>query len=140
MSTLQDRMKAVRKKNGINQEELGKAIGLTTGAISAIEKGLSANPATIKKIAEVLKVDYNWLFTGQGVTPDGVVVVTSKRDSQENPWENALVKQLKAENDFLRKIVDKFTGPPSANFRKSLKLASVPNTGAHLGDHLRLVA
>lgn len=140
MSDLKDRVKASRRKIGINQEELGAKIGLTIGAISGIEKGISGNPETIKKIAEVVKVDYNWLLTGEGVTPEGIVL-QSKPQTDENPWRDALVMELKEEIKFCRAIISNLT---EKNFPKSPKLASahlrVLHVGAHLGDQLRKVA
>lgn len=51
-------IKSARKKAGYTQAELGKKLGVSPAAISQFEKP-NANPTseTIKKIAEVLKID-----------------------------------------------------------------------------------
>ncbi|MBQ6481719.1 MAG: helix-turn-helix domain-containing protein [Anaerolineaceae bacterium] len=61
------RIKAVRKKNGLKQAEFGKLIGLTQGGVSYIEQG--GNPITEQNIiiiCQKFRVRREWLETGEG--------------------------------------------------------------------------
>lgn len=52
-----------RTKKGLSQEELGKRIGVSHVMISNYEKGIkSPKLEVLKKIADVLEVDFNYLF------------------------------------------------------------------------------
>lgn len=141
MSNLQDRLKAIRKHKGLTQGALGDLIGLTTGAISAIEKGHSANPDTLKAIAQKLKIDYLWLSTGEGIAPKDLILTTSE-SQKDNPWRDALVAQQKAEIERLWQIINHFTG--NGNFPKSPNLSGIKlravRGGVQLGDYLSKVA
>jgi transcriptional regulator with XRE-family HTH domain len=52
-----DALRAIREKDGLSQEALAKAAGLTQPHISQIESGVrSPWPSTVKKLAEALRV------------------------------------------------------------------------------------
>jgi transcriptional regulator with XRE-family HTH domain len=62
-----DRIRAVRKKLGINQGECAKSLGLTQTALSMIEVGKSKlTEKNIKLICATFNVDERWLRTGEG--------------------------------------------------------------------------
>ena len=65
--TIGERIREVRKSNGLTAEKFGERIGITNGAVSLIENGKS-NPSdqTILSIIREFKVDGNWLKTGEG--------------------------------------------------------------------------
>ena len=54
---LGDAIRQLRNKRGLSQEDLAHAAGVTTGTVSAIERG-SSNPTwgTVKDIAKALDV------------------------------------------------------------------------------------
>jgi transcriptional regulator with XRE-family HTH domain len=149
MSNIGGRVKALRKQKGITQQDLGSAVGLTYGAISAIEKGHSENPDTLDAIATYFKVDPLWLRTGEGTAPKGLIIATdNKLKSEDNPWKDALVKQQKEQIDnlldtiaFLKTLIPR----PAQNFLKPLSKAGFSgmlkvHSDEQLGGGLRKVA
>jgi transcriptional regulator with XRE-family HTH domain len=64
---LNNRIKEVRKKIGLSQEEFGKRLSITKASISRIESGIN-NPSdqTIKLICSEFNVNEEWLRTGAG--------------------------------------------------------------------------
>ena len=65
--TIGERIRDVRKSNGLTLEKFGERIGITASSMSTIESGKS-NPSdqTILSIVREFKVDGNWLKTGEG--------------------------------------------------------------------------
>jgi transcriptional regulator with XRE-family HTH domain len=62
-----DRIRAIRKKLGINQGEFARRIGLTQTAMSSIEVGKSKlTEQNIKLICVTFNVNEQWLRTGEG--------------------------------------------------------------------------
>lgn len=109
MSTIGDRLKALREFKRISQRELGDAIGLAFSSISSIENGRSESPTALKAIADYFKISYEWLLNGEGTTPEGVVV-PNRKETAENPYKDLLYQQMRDEIDYLRKIVNNLTG------------------------------
>jgi DNA-binding XRE family transcriptional regulator len=61
-----ERLKLVREKLKMNQEDFGKSAGVSFAAISAIETGRrSPGSDILGKITAAFKVDLHWLLTGQ---------------------------------------------------------------------------
>ena len=62
-----DRIRAIRKDRGLNQEDFGAKIGITAAAVSKIENGRN-NPdgATVTAISQVFCVSEPWIVTGKG--------------------------------------------------------------------------
>lgn len=62
---MNERLKDLRKALKLNQEELGKRLGLIKSTISKLESGNSKiTEQTIKLICKQFNVDYMWLTTG----------------------------------------------------------------------------
>ena len=62
-----DRLKAVRKKLGLNQGEFARQIGLRQTSLSMIEVGSTAlTEKNIKLICVTFNVNEHWFRTGQG--------------------------------------------------------------------------
>jgi DNA-binding XRE family transcriptional regulator len=62
-----ERLRAVRKKLGLNQWEFARQIGLTQTSISMIEVGKTIlTDKNIKLICVTFNVNEHWLRTGQG--------------------------------------------------------------------------
>ncbi|MBQ9347855.1 MAG: helix-turn-helix transcriptional regulator [Oscillibacter sp.] len=62
-----ERIKLVRKKNGLTMDKFGKVIGLTGGTVSRIESGLSAvTDQTRISVCREFNVREEWLRTGAG--------------------------------------------------------------------------
>ncbi len=64
---MNNRIKEVRKKLGLSQEEFGRRLSITKASISRIESGIN-NPSdqTIKLICSEFNVNEEWLRTGAG--------------------------------------------------------------------------
>lgn len=67
MNTLGERLNYVRKKNGYTQDSLAEAIGVSRGVIFNLEKNKTEPQAiVINAICNILKINKNWLTTGEG--------------------------------------------------------------------------
>lgn len=65
--SIQDRIKKVRKDNGLNQLDFGKRIGLSESAICNYENGRrEVSEQSIKSICREFRVNYEWLKDGVG--------------------------------------------------------------------------
>lgn len=64
---MNERIKLIRKKKKLSQEEFGKRLSVTKTSISKIEAGIN-NPSdqTIKLICSEFNVNEDWLRTGFG--------------------------------------------------------------------------
>lgn len=65
--TIGERIRDVRKSNGMTLEKFGERIGMKAGALSQLENG-KTNPSeqTIKSICREFGVNEMWLRTGEG--------------------------------------------------------------------------
>ena len=65
MTSINERVKEVRKNLHLSQEELGNRIGLSKSGISNIEKGTrNVTAKHVKLIATIFGIDELWLKTG----------------------------------------------------------------------------
>jgi len=116
---MNERLKVIRKDEGLNQTEFGARIGVTAGAISHIEKG--TNNLTEQMIIAVCRefgISETWLRTGEGD-----MRVASK---------NALIAQLSEQYnlDALdRKILEIYVGLPES-YKKVFKSFVIKLAGA----------
>lgn len=61
------RIKEVRKSLGLSQEEFGRRLGVTRGAITNIEfNKVEPKPFFIELLCREFHVSYDWLITGEG--------------------------------------------------------------------------
>ena len=51
------RLKAIRERKALSQEELAKKAGINRVTLARIETGAEPYPATVRKLAEALGVD-----------------------------------------------------------------------------------
>ena len=66
-SSVNARIKAVRKEKGLKQAEFGKLIGLTQGGVSYIEQeGTTITEQNITIICQKFRVRREWLTNGEG--------------------------------------------------------------------------
>lgn len=64
---MKDRIKALRKKRDMTQEEFSSKLGLSRNFIAQIESGTKIpSERTIKDICRVFGVNEDWLRTGEG--------------------------------------------------------------------------
>lgn len=69
MDTPAKRLRHARKLRGMNQVQLALAAGVSTGTVGNIESGTRGIQGSALKLAKALKVDPNWLATGEGDAP-----------------------------------------------------------------------
>ena len=67
MTSLNERIKAVRKAAGLNQKDFGTKIGIGMSAVSLLESGTN-NPSdqTLRLICSEFGISRRWLETGEG--------------------------------------------------------------------------
>lgn len=67
MTSLSERIKAVRKATGLNQKDFGTKIGIGMSAVSLLESGTN-NPSdqTLRLICSEFGISRRWLETGEG--------------------------------------------------------------------------
>ncbi len=67
MLSLSERLKKVRERRVLTQEELAAAAGVPVVTISRIENGHTEEPrpSTVRKLAKPLGVDPTWLIFGE---------------------------------------------------------------------------
>ncbi len=67
MNTINQRVKELRLKLGLSQDDFGNAIGLSKSGISNIENGTrSVRETHIKLLCSAFDVDETWLRSGEG--------------------------------------------------------------------------
>lgn len=104
MQILGVRIKNLRKKKGLTQQELGKLIGVTKVSISCYEKG-SRIPTldTIIRLADSLSVPLNYLLGGEvfavSEEDQNYSINVSKRDID-------ILREIKNHNKLYLKLLD----------------------------------
>jgi len=94
-SDINKRFREIRLDHRLTQADMGKLVGLASGSIGAIEQGLyTPNYSVLRILKQKLNVDYNYLIDGEK---------TDKRNLDSE------LKQLREENDRLKRIIDKLT-------------------------------
>lgn len=64
---MNERIKQLRKRMNLNQEEFGKRLGVTKTAISKMELGTyNITDTMLKLICSEFNINENWLRTGEG--------------------------------------------------------------------------
>ncbi|HZG85552.1 helix-turn-helix transcriptional regulator [Paenibacillus sp.] len=67
MTNIGERVKHVRKLHKLNQQEFSKAINISQGRLSEIEKNICKPSAdTLISLATGFNVNLNWLILGEG--------------------------------------------------------------------------
>lgn len=73
MPTIGSRVRALRKKRGLTQVQLARAVGINQGSLSLIETDATQAPAgdTLAALCKVLKTTPDFLIAGAG-DPDSI--------------------------------------------------------------------
>jgi len=85
-SGIGERFKEVRTELGLNQTELGEAVGVTQSTVTAYETGKRRPPLPVLLALErVLRINHDWLLNGAGprlteAAPTRPVIVTSPEE------------------------------------------------------------
>lgn len=122
-TTTSQRVTDLRTRLKLSQAEFAAALGMTATGIWKIEQG-ETNPrtSTLAAICEKFNVDRDWLIAGKGELRF-VSETASRGRSQENPWQDALVKSLQDRVNFYEEILRNLTGKQVANFNEAAGLA-----------------
>lgn len=91
MNTVGDRIKDLRKKEGLNQLDFCKKINLSQGRLSEIEKGKN-NPSyeTLVSIKNIFNVSLDWLVSGEYPKSDNIIsndqsrIINTEKDQVPN--------------------------------------------------------
>lgn len=66
MKTFSDRLKQVRLLRGHTQKTLARLTRISQSAIASYESGLRHSSRSVRKLAQILKIEPEWLETGKG--------------------------------------------------------------------------
>ena len=132
---MNNRIKALRKTEGLTLEKFGERIGISNSACSALETGKN-NPSeqTIRAICREFRVREEWLRSGEGsmymqLTPDQerAVFLASVTAGESSPEVNAFIDALKATpNDDLKTVIA-FIGRTYEAYQENLKNDKSPD-------------
>lgn len=120
-----ERIKMLRKSMKISQAKFASRANITQLTVSRIENN-ATEPSndTLEKLVENLGVNMEWLLSGNGeMFAEGGAKIAKARESI-NPWENALIQQLKEENNRLAKLVDYFMLATTPKAQKSFNFGA----------------
>lgn len=97
---MNDRIKDIRKKEGLSQQKFADKLGIARGNIAAYEVGKNApSDAVISLICSKFNVNKDWLLTGKGdmydVPEDEVAAVVSGLLEEDNPFYDLIIDILK---------------------------------------------
>lgn len=117
--TPNQRLKQFRERAGLRQEAIAAELDLSVSLLQKLESG---GKEISDKMAEALfrrySLPFEWLMQGKGE-----LTYTLEK---ENPYRDALYKELRDQVDFLKETIRAITG--KANFLKLL---------SHTGQHKR---
>lgn len=125
-----DVLRSLRMQHGLNQEELGKKIGLAKSTISMYENGTrEPNLETLEAIADIFNVDMNTLTDTKAKLPQKIelskheeVVVTAYRNKPE--MQPAVDRLLGIEEE---KLIPSLVAARSKNNDVPIHIENVPD-------------
>ena len=112
---MKDRIKSIRISKKMSQEEFGKKLGVTKGAISRIENGSNNVTEQMQKIiCREFNVDYIWLTTGEGEMfinqdDDALAAIEYIMTGEPNFRKRLFERLAKADDEFwisLERVID----------------------------------
>ena len=122
-----DRIKSIRKKNGLSLEQFGERVGVSKSGMSKIERAENGTTdQTIKSICREFGVNEHWLRTGEGEMLDASNPSILARLAEEyhlSPRKQAVISAFlelddTAQNAIMRYVdlvVEKLTDPNSVS-------------------------
>ena len=95
---MNNRIIQIRKALNLTQEDIGKKIGITRGAVSKIEKGeRNVTDQVIISICREFNINEHWLRTGEGE------MLNSMPENEELAY--AMEKILSNDNEFIKRTM-----------------------------------
>lgn len=101
-NTVNERVLLIKKELNLTDQAFCIKTGISTGTLQNIKKGENVNSKTIQSIVLSLNLSEKWLFEGIGEKYNSNERPSIIHSSNDNPWKDALVSQLKDENSFLK--------------------------------------
>ena len=101
---INNRIKEIRTRLGLSQNEFGKKLGVGRDAIANIENNrVAPKPLLIDHLCEIFKVNREWLETGAGET------FLKSEENEVDPDVLALIDEvLSGENETVRDVFKEF--------------------------------
>lgn len=98
---MNERIKYIRKKEGLSQQKFADKLGIARGNIAAYEVGKNApSDAVISLICSKFNVNKDWLLTGKGdmydAPEDEVAAVVSDLLEESNPFYDIIISIMKS--------------------------------------------
>lgn len=134
MNTIGERIRQLRKSEGLTLEKFGERIGITASSCSTIESGKS-NPSdqTIRSICREFRVREEWLRTGEEpmfmrMTPnqERAAFLAAVTAGEASPEINAFIDALNGISDSDLKIVMAFVRRTYEAYVDNLKNGESP--------------
>lgn len=129
-NTVNSRVLLLKTHLGLGNNEFAIKANISTTTVWNIQNGGEINPKTIRNISEALNVNKEWLLTGKGKMfndPKETILAMV-----ENPYKDALVAELKQQNERLTKqnewfqsLINQLTAGLKPNFLKGTWLAAL---------------
>lgn len=105
--SIASRLRQARKSRGYTQSALAQAIGVSRGVISNIEyEKTEPQSLVIRAVCEELRIDEQWLATGQGQMEGGLRLERSARLLSE--IYNAAKELSPEEQDYILDLIKTF--------------------------------
>ncbi|AMO58230.1 helix-turn-helix domain-containing protein [Endozoicomonas montiporae] len=124
MSTLGERLKAVRKQRGLTQAALADRVGARQGNINDIESGRNKSSKYLLALADVLNVDARWLERGIGQIR-GVGVDVVNQGAPLPLYDMDTIKQLALDPNFEPVMIDQLYRCPTEHSDKAYSIQLV---------------
>lgn len=129
MKTVNERVKEIRTSLKISQGRFAELCGVSMSTVQKIEHGtVEVSEQNLQLFERKLNINNVYLRTGKGekfingIVPELIL----KPEEDENPWANALVKEVKEENTRLQQelsrvwaIVNHLTGGKIPSFNSA---------------------
>lgn len=98
---MNERIKDIRKKEGLSQQKFADKLGIARGNIAAYEVGKNApSDAVISLICSKFNVNKDWILTGKGdmydIPEDEVAAVVSDLLEESNPFYDIIISIMKS--------------------------------------------
>ena len=108
MASIGERIKVTRKETSFSQVEFAKAIGVTHGHISKVERGITTpSNQLIRSICTHFGVSYDWLATGTGPKSSDDVSLEDLFDQADKLSRNEALNILDECAELIENVEDK---------------------------------
>lgn len=134
MNTIGERIRQLRKSEGLTLEKFGERIGITASSCSTIESGKS-NPSdqTIRSICREYRVREEWIRNGEEpmymqMTPnqERAAFLAAVTAGEASPEINAFIDAVESISDDDLKIVMAFVSRTYEAYKENLKNSKSP--------------